>query len=796
VTAAGMPGGGSSDGSGHGAGRERDTADGPAWPEFLSPEYVPTGLRDVERPRQADRPAAGEDWPAAGEAGDAGLAQVFHPGPGRRAMPGEAEPGLRPGSEAPLTPASPPVPPVPLVSRHAWDDGLIARRAPDSGTVTGSAALQHPADGSEPAPGPFTAPRPAGEHGEPPRMAPAPPAEHAEHAEHVQGSDTGPPPGEAPEAPAPQAQDARDPDDPPCPDSARTVPTPTGLGGGVVAAALRRRLSAMNELIGLSRTRLDGKVLAEAGRVLDEAGARAQLSGAYTTVAIAGATVSGKSSLLNALAGRTLSETGLRRPTTAQPVACTWEAEREGGADGLLDRLGIAPPLRRRVKDPALHGLVLIDLPDHDSVEPGHREHVDRLLKLVDAVVWVVDPEKYADALLHERYLRPLAGYAEVSFVVLNQIDRLPGEATDAVLHDLRRLLDEDGMALGDYGEPGARVLATSALTGEGLPELREELGALAATREAPVRRLTADLDGAAERLRRVYADPSLPTPAGLTEADREEFEDLLATAVGACAAGQAAERAWLRYAERSCGTPWSQLVRWRDARKRSDGGRLEDDVVPQAPPGEAGPRHEDVLVARPVLTQAVRQIADRAAVGLPDAWRRTVRDAAWRGAEGLPEALDTLIGRAAAGTDHHAGGTGPGTAPVDAADRALDIARMPRPPWWTAAMLVQGLLLALQVVGVLLLVGAVLGGYQGALWTPAALVLGCAVAAPALAAGCRAAARGPARAYGQEEERRLRHLSAGCGRTRVLEPVAAELMRYREVREQYVMAVGDTDRP
>jgi hypothetical protein len=32
----------------------------------------------------------------------------------------------------------------------------------------------------------------------------------------------------------------------------------------------------------------------------------------------------------------------------------------------------------------------------------------------------------------------------------------------------------------------------------------------------------------------------------------------------------------------------------------------------------------------------------------------------------------------------------------------------------------------------------------------------------------------------------------AACGQVRVLEPVAAELLRYREVREQYVVAAGE----
>lgn len=82
---------------------------------------------------------------------------------------------------------------------------------------------------------------------------------------------------------------------------------------------LRPRLDALRELVGLSRARLDGDTLAEAGRVLDEAAARQRLSSRHTVVAIAGATGSGKSTLFNTLAGAQISDTGLRRPTTAAP---------------------------------------------------------------------------------------------------------------------------------------------------------------------------------------------------------------------------------------------------------------------------------------------------------------------------------------------------------------------------------------------------------------------------------------------------------------------------------------------
>lgn len=663
-------------------------------------------------------------------------------------------------------------------------------------------------------------------------------------------------------------------------------------GRRAVGGGLRGRLDALRELIALSRTRLDGRTLEGAGRVLETADERYRLSGEHTVVAIAGATGSGKSSLFNALAGANRSQVGPRRPTTAEPVACVWPGSRPG-ADGLLHRLGV-PAHRRHVPadgSTELHGLILIDLPDHDSSATEHRAQVDRMLELVDAVIWVVDPEKYADAVLHERYLRPLAGYAEVMFVVLNQVDRLPGDAADQVVDDLRRLLDEDGLALGEHGEPGAAVLALSAATGRGVGELREALGQFVAERGAADRRLAADVDAATERLRSAYVAQN---GVGLTERARAEFDDRLAEAVGAVATGRAAERDWLRYAERACGSPWSRMRRWRwrgtrrgagafgtgandgwmtgagatgagttgvgatgagvgrgeeradagqtgagrtdegrigaargrrgrvGARWSRDGraamgqvcaghgeaavtgtGRARTGRNGEGPegltasgrsgrrqglverqwaaghPGAGGAGAGEVAAsavdgraaARPVVEHAVRTVAAEAAHGLPAPWAHAVREAADRGAYGLPEALDKVAADA---------------------EEALRGGPAVKPRWWTVAASLQGMLTVLQVVGVLWLLGAITGVGDATAWISGLLpaVLG-SVGGPALAWMCRVVARGPARRYGQDAERRLRSTAAACGRARVLEPVAAELLRYREVREQYAVASG-----
>ncbi len=542
------------------------------------------------------------------------------------------------------------------------------------------------------------------------------------------------------------------------------------------------RLDALRELVGLSRARLDRDTLAEAGRVLDEAAARQRLSSRHTVIAVAGATGSGKSTLFNALAGAPISDTGLRRPTTSQPIACSWT----DGAAGLLDRLAVPGLLRRRPHpgpaafDEALQGLVLVDLPDHDSAATEHRDQVDRVLALVDAVIWVVDPEKYADAALHERYLRPLAGHAEVTFVVLNQTDRLPGEAADLVLDDLRRLLDEDGIALGEHGEPGATVMSLSALTGDGVPELREMVGRFVQDRTAATRRLSADVDAAAARLRPVYVAEGRP---GLGERAREEFTDRLAEAVGAAAAGQAAEREWRRNAGRACGTPWLRLWRWYE--NRGLPGSLDRMGQALTPP-------EEELTARQRVEQAVRIVADDAADGLPGPWAQAVREAAFNGAKGLSEALDELAVKAGApGASKRGGGTEAGQGATAGVPLVAPIggrpAKPPRPKWWPAAVLAQVSMTLLQIFGGLWLVGQIIGVLEPGLVTPALIMLAGVVGGPLVEWSCAAAIRGPARRYGQDAERRLREAAAGCGRARVLDPVAAELVRYREVRERYV---------
>jgi len=281
----------------------------------------------------------------------------------------------------------------------------------------------------------------------------------------------------------------------------------TGLGHSRLPA----RLAALTELtkIASGRTGSEGfsqELLSDSETLLRRSGERMRMSASHTVIALAGGTGSGKSSLFNALAGASFSPAGVMRPTTKHLHACVWGME---GAAPLLDWLSV----QRRHRygrasaldegEASLTGLLLLDLPDHDSVVSGSAAMVDRLVKLADMLVWVLDPLKYADASVHRRYLVPLAGHAAVTTVVLNKADTLTPDQVEDCAADLRRLLDAEGLM-------ETPVLVTSAATGAGLNELRRTLATVVAARQAASERIAADIDALLDRFA-VYAGDSVP---------------------------------------------------------------------------------------------------------------------------------------------------------------------------------------------------------------------------------------------------------------------------------------------
>src|SRR5690606_7871336 len=163
-------------------------------------------------------------------------------------------------------------------------------------------------------------------------------------------------------------------------------------GRGGAGMNLPRRLDRLADLA--SRAREIGLDAAadEATAVVERARARAGFPGEAYVLALAGGTGVGKSSLLNALAGRTVSAVRAVRPTTDEPMA--WVADRRRGELApLFAWLGVEHVATHA--DEALADVAILDLPDVDSVRTEHRQLVDRLLPRIDAIAWVVDPEKY-----------------------------------------------------------------------------------------------------------------------------------------------------------------------------------------------------------------------------------------------------------------------------------------------------------------------------------------------------------------------------------------------------------------
>jgi predicted GTPase len=305
---------------------------------------------------------------------------------------------------------------------------------------------------------------------------------------------------------------------------------------GPVSAAIATRVDALAEALERAEGLLDPVVVTAVAGAVDRVRERLVLGVDRTVVAIVGGTGSGKSSLFNAVTRLQFAEVGQTRPTTALPSACVWG--RDGGA--LLDWLGVDP--HRRIQreslldgdeEEALSGLVLVDLPDHDSVEPAHQQVMDQVLPYADLVLWVVDPQKYADDALHSGYLRDLAGHEDETVVVLNQVDTVVPEQRAELVADLARLLVADGL----HEVP---LLATSAATGEGIAELRARLVEVVAARSSAAAHAATEVSDAAA----VLADALGAAVAGPDDADVRAVVETLAGAAGLAAVSDAVSAA------------------------------------------------------------------------------------------------------------------------------------------------------------------------------------------------------------------------------------------------------------
>jgi hypothetical protein len=515
------------------------------------------------------------------------------------------------------------------------------------------------------------------------------------------------------------------------------------------------RLAALDRVRTIMGERLDGHLRTAADTLSRRGNERLSLSTEHTVVALVGTTGSGKSSLFNTMAAMPVSAVGLRRPTTAQVHACVWGEPT--GAGELLNWLHVPPHLRMAREseldghdEDDLHGLVLLDLPDFDSTEQSHRVEVDRLVGLVDLLVWVLDPQKYADRVVHERYLRRLAGHEEVTVALLNQVDLLSPADQEACLADLRRLLDADGLA-------ASRLIATSATNSDGLRELRAVLTEAVAARRAAGTRVTADLDQLGEALTGVVG------PQAPEEAPRPLVRSLtakLADAAGVRAIAVAARRDYRRRAVRT--TAWP-LLWWTSFLRRSPRHGPPDRLGELATP-----------VPADLVDTSLGELADALSEGLPPPWPAGLHRAARERAGELPAAVERAVAD--------------GVAP----DGVAAPGRSAR--WWTVVAILHWLLLTVGVAGASWLavpyVRAVLQLSENApplfagVSVPLLLVVAGIGGGALLALVSRVLVFRAAREHRRLAETGLRDAVRKVVRELVVAPLRAELRAYAETRD------------
>lgn len=472
--------------------------------------------------------------------------------------------------------------------------------------------------------------------------------------------------------------------------------TERGATPAVATSPFARSVASLKDAISYGEGRVPETVLLDAAETLERLSQRRELSTEHTVIGFFGATGSGKSTLFNAIAGQNIALSAPTRPTTSTVQAAIWEAE---GSEELLNWLGIdkrvypqtlalaaegeategnkatggvvapnavtepAPGLFNRIRRAVggrgemrtrTGGLILLDMPDFDSVTTTNRDLAARMMRYVDVLVWVVDPQKYADAVIHRDFMVPLAASGAQALCVLNQADKLAPAEVPAVLASLTRLLQAEGTEAHLLAAP----IAVSARTGEGVDVLRDLLAQVAAAKSLSLQRTDAQLHATASQLR-TYAGGEGTVLAGAYALEAEQ--KLVQACYTSSHAEQVLEAATASY-RRTAGqrTGWI-LTRWMSRLKADPLRRLhlgqQDETKStskaEKSAGMLGSESENApeLVASSLpplsaaqkagMANAVRQYSKQMAARIDEPWKRSMKEAALSREAELPELLE-----------------------------------------------------------------------------------------------------------------------------------------------------------
>ncbi|MGI3197600.1 dynamin family protein [Streptomyces sp. GLT-R25] len=200
---------------------------------------------------------------------------------------------------------------------------------------------------------------------------------------------------------------------------------------------------------------------------------------------IGGSTGAGKSTLVNSLVGRRVSEAGVLRPTTRTPVLVCHPEDHHwfSGMRVLPDLTRVWVPQQDALDDPLLpgeddgarvlrietadtlpRGLALLDAPDIDSLVADNRVLAAELICAADIWVMVTTAARYADAV--PWHLLRTAKEHDATLVTV--LDRVPHQVVSEVSRQYGALLAKAG--LGDVPRFTVPELPESAWGGGLLP--------------------------------------------------------------------------------------------------------------------------------------------------------------------------------------------------------------------------------------------------------------------------------------------------------------------------------------
>jgi len=276
---------------------------------------------------------------------------------------------------------------------------------------------------------------------------------------------------------------------------------------------------------------------AEQPRLLDrdapvlEAGALDAGADDFYIVGLIGGKEVGKSALVNALAGKTITETTAHGPGTEVAIAYVHSSQ----VDAMRQLLNRIVPDRYRIISHDIVELrrqVLVDLPDIDSQFASHLQVTRALLRHMLYPLWLVSIEKYADRQPQQLLARVADGNAPRNFVFcLNKVDQLGADTAAATeLRDDYARRVQQTLSLAE----APRVFMISAKSPESyeLPKLRE---ALRKQKSSDDVRQSKKLAGVRQdrALVRWLDDQQLPMRVRALQQMQEDAEDLAAARIG-----------------------------------------------------------------------------------------------------------------------------------------------------------------------------------------------------------------------------------------------------------------------